>query len=179
MRILLIGKAGSGKDTVADYLGQRYGFKRYAFADKLKQIALELFPDMFKQGKPRSLLQNIGTYFRTIDEDVWVNYVLRRIQAEAPEHAVISDCRYANELHRCLEEGFVPVLVECPLEIRNARLIARGDQPLTPAQQSHPSENDVFNALDTRYIYKLDNSGTLDELYRQVDELIAYWTSCI
>jgi len=36
--VILSGKAGSGKDTCGEYLVS-LGFKRYAFADKLKEIA--------------------------------------------------------------------------------------------------------------------------------------------
>lgn len=39
----LSGKAGSGKDTMADYLSVNHGFKRIAFADKLKEVCAELF----------------------------------------------------------------------------------------------------------------------------------------
>jgi hypothetical protein len=40
----LMGKKRSGKDTVADYLVERYGFVRVAVADPLKESLLELDP---------------------------------------------------------------------------------------------------------------------------------------
>lgn len=41
----LAGYARTGKDTVAAYLADRYGYERRAFADKLRELALELdFP---------------------------------------------------------------------------------------------------------------------------------------
>lgn len=39
----LVGRAGAGKDTVADHLVAKYGFVRIAFADKLKQIVSDLY----------------------------------------------------------------------------------------------------------------------------------------
>ena len=36
-------KARSGKDTVADYLIENYGFKRLAFADALKEGCRHIF----------------------------------------------------------------------------------------------------------------------------------------
>lgn len=173
MRILLIGKAGAGKDTVADYLVSGYGFHRYAFADKLKEIARELFPEAFRDAKPRTLLQNLGSYIRREDPDAWVKYLLRRVEVEGHPHVVITDCRYCNELELSTKKGFVPVLVYCPAELRSERLAARGDAPLTPDQAEHPSENDVFGLLE-RWPRKsiLDNSGDLVHLYRQVDKLV-------
>lgn len=173
MRLLLVGQAGAGKDTVADYLAAKYGFTRYAFADKLKQIARELFPAAFTGGKPRSLLQNIGTYMRQEDPDVWVNYLLQRITAEDPMRAVITDCRYRNELTICRSRGFIPVLISCPEDVRRERLEARGDSSLTAEQASHPSENDVFAFLEHNPPeHVLDNSGSLENLHRQIDELM-------
>ena len=39
--ILLSGWSGSGKDAVASILTERAGFKRFAFADPLKEIVAE------------------------------------------------------------------------------------------------------------------------------------------
>ena len=37
------GKMGSGKDTAAQFLVDKYGYKRYAFADNLKQMCMQIF----------------------------------------------------------------------------------------------------------------------------------------
>ena len=42
--IALTGKARSGKDTVASVLVEEYGYRRIAFADALKEMALEVDP---------------------------------------------------------------------------------------------------------------------------------------
>jgi len=47
MRIILAGRAGSGKSTTGDYLSSVYGFRTYPFANKIKETALELFPESF------------------------------------------------------------------------------------------------------------------------------------
>lgn len=39
----IAGKLESGKDTVADYLVNNYGYKKMAFADNLKHLAIEVF----------------------------------------------------------------------------------------------------------------------------------------
>lgn len=41
--ILLGHKAQTGKDTLASFFVKRHGFKRYAFADKLKDVVADLY----------------------------------------------------------------------------------------------------------------------------------------
>jgi dCMP deaminase len=176
VRVLLVGKAGAGKDTVADHLVRRYGFVRYAFADRLKEIARDLFPEAFVGPKPRALLQNLGEAVRRVDPDVWARYVLRRVEAENPARAVITDCRYANEFELCSVAGFLPVLVSCPDEVRRARLAARGDAPLSAEEAAHPSEHEAAELAERqphRLAALLVNDGPPEWLYRQVDGLMS------
>src|SRR5690625_5115450 len=71
MKIGLTGKMRAGKDTVADYLVENYGFKKFAFGDALKRYVHEIF-DVNQNEKPRDIYQRFGQYCRAIDEDVWV-----------------------------------------------------------------------------------------------------------
>ena len=74
----LVGRKGSGKDTVGDRLVARHGFVRAAFADPVKWVARDLWPHLtveqcwgpieLKEAmdttlgvSPRWLLQRIGT----------------------------------------------------------------------------------------------------------------------
>lgn len=40
----ITGKASSGKDTIADYLVEYYGFTKFKFADRLRDMLLDLDP---------------------------------------------------------------------------------------------------------------------------------------
>ena len=64
IKIGLVGKAGTGKDTVAAYLVAVYGFRKFAFADKLKEIDTELFGPT--GGKNRKRLQEFGQLFSVL-----------------------------------------------------------------------------------------------------------------
>ncbi len=47
----------------------------------------------------REVLQYVGTQiFRTIDNDIWVKALIRKIEEEDTELAIISDCRFPNEV---------------------------------------------------------------------------------
>ena len=43
MLIGVCGKAGSGKDTIADYLVKKYNFKKIALADPIKRMVEDVF----------------------------------------------------------------------------------------------------------------------------------------
>ncbi|MGI9951962.1 AAA family ATPase [Moorellaceae bacterium AZ2] len=168
MRILLTGQAGAGKDTVAGYLVTRHNFRRYAFADKIKQIAMELWPEEFRKGKPRRLLQRLGSKMREIDSLVWVHYIFRQIEKDSPERVVITDGRLEDEHNACRMAGFWVVEVRCSPELRAERLRTRDGAVLSAAETAHETERWACPQAD----FNLDNNGTIEGLYRQVDNLI-------
>lgn len=170
LRLILLGKAGTGKDTVAAYLAGRCGFRCYAFADKIREIGRDLFPEHFQDGaKPRRLLQDLGIKMRELGPDCWTNYVLRRIATDDPLHAVITDCRYLREIALAGQAGFLPVLVDCPTEIRLARLAARDGGSFRPEDLQHVSEQETESAAVAGTVL---NTGTLADLEVAVDRLL-------
>jgi len=162
-RIAFVGRLGSGKTTASEYLVNEYGFKRYSFAAKLKEICAEMFPDKFEGGtKPRELLQFIGTdAFRKFDADVWVKYLVRRIRAENPALAVIDDCRFPNEAEALRTLGFTIVKIE--RSDRQAE--GRGT-----GAETHVSELLVDKI---RPDIVLSNNASLDSLFNSIDLLLA------
>lgn len=111
----LMGAAGSGKSTVAQYLAERYGAKRYSFADPLKELVMRSF-DLSREQcygtqaqkeavdprynvSPRWLLQRIGTEGAraTFGDNFWTDALLRKISADGPAFAVVEDARFVNE----------------------------------------------------------------------------------
>ena len=76
----LCGNKGSGKDTIADFLIEKYNFKKIAFADFIKSALKQLFDwndDTFTQENkekkddywditPREMCQQLGTEFLRI-----------------------------------------------------------------------------------------------------------------
>lgn len=178
----LIGRAQVGKDTVAARLGQRYGYQRVAFADKLKVAALTLNPlvpngfgghvrissfiddigwDEAKTTYPevRRILQHVGQSVREIDPGFWVTAALPAITAAGNLGlpVVVTDVRYLNEAKTLREWGFHLIRVTRPV----AALAGEAGR--------HPSETelDTWDADLT-----IGNYGTLPDLNSMVDGLL-------
>lgn len=168
MIIGLTGYAQSGKDTVAQILVEDYGFKKVAFADKIRELLYEMDPmvkgeyhlkvlvdaygwDIVKQTpEVRRMLQNLGVSARkTFNEDFWVQQALRPVHFT--ENWVITDVRFENEA-RIIKK------------YDNAQ-IWRIKRPGVEAVNTHVSELELEH-------YKVDqilkNEGTLEDLKEKI-----------
>lgn len=164
MIIGLTGYAQSGKDTVANILVEKYGFRRLAFADKIREILYELNPmvcgeplqikvdvegwDKAKQHpEVRRLLQKMGVACRTqLSASVWIAPVIRAINSP-DERIVVTDVRFKNEVD-LLRLGF------------NAH-IWRVERPGVGPVNNHISEREVSKfPVDIT----LHNDGSLEDL---------------
>ena len=158
----LAGLAGSGKDTVADYIAMSGDFQRIAFADPLKRVALFLCgltrQDVTDRTRketvlpewglsPRQIMQRLGTEVgRQIHSELWVRHLDRTIQRDAGRNWIITDCRFRNEIAYVRRQGGTVWWVNRP--------------SVTPVSD-HASERHV-TADDCDLV--IENSGTLDEL---------------
>jgi dephospho-CoA kinase len=165
--IIILGKAGVGKTTTANMFTTHSSgaFRKYALADKVKQIQQDLFPDL--PGKPRHVLQHIGMSMREIDPDVWIKYLDKTIliQGGIP---VIDDVRLANEYEHYISKGYISIRVVCDDDVRIERMRKRdGDVDLAALQHRTETELD-----DVECDYTIDNNGTTEQLAEQVDRII-------
>lgn len=176
----LVGRARSGKDTVALHLVERHGHTRVAFADRMRDAVEALNPTIrldvdglqwtcplasglkmygwegLKQYSPdiRGYLQRMGTEVgrEMFGEDFWVEQALR--VASGYEQVVFSDVRYPNEAERIRKEGGVLWRVE-------REGIEKSDE--------HTSES-LIETIKVDSVVK--NNGTIEDLFSKVDKLI-------
>jgi len=146
MIIGIAGFQGSGKDTIADYLQNIYGFKRDSFAATLKDAVAavfgwdrELLEGRTKESRawretvdpwwanrlnmpdltPRLVLQKWGTEVarRSWHDDTWIASLENKL-SKAQNDIVITDVRFPNEIQAVRNAGGVVIRVK------------RGDEPM-------------------------------------------------
>ncbi len=110
MLIGLSGPAGAGKNTVADFLSEDYGFKAVSFAEPIYRAVAEITgmaveelqdrevkeePIEWLGVSPRVLLQTLGTEWgrNTIKHDMWIRLAMSKVDGDT----VITDVRFDDE----------------------------------------------------------------------------------
>jgi hypothetical protein len=106
------------------------------------------------QDKDRRLLQWLGTdYRRQVDgQDYWLRQLEARLEDDDPDSVVIADVRFRNEAEWVLRQGGAMWLV---------------DRPGLP-EDPHVSERELADWDGWSWV--LDNDGSLEWLYLQVEE---------
>lgn len=177
IKIGLVGKMRSGKDTVGHYLLTQYGCQPFAFGDGIKEVIKKYFPEEYAVGKPRKHLQHLGQSFRELNENVWIDYMFNSIRdfvkykknfLGEEANIVVTDVRQLNEVTRLSDEGYIIIKVICPDEIRRRRIANLGDI-MTEEQLNHDTEKQVDLIIPD---YEVVNDGTIDDLYKKVNEIV-------
>lgn len=179
MNIYICGKAGSGKDTIADYLIKKYDYTRCKFAYPVYDIAHNYF-DM--KGKDRKLLNFIGTKAgrEIIDTNLWVERLLEDLDIVdyTAKHLynkeykfVSSDTRFKNEHTLLSHAGWVGFYLDTSEEVRIQRLIAR-DGTAQEEMLNCESERSVDEFKDE--LIKVDTSGSIEQSLTNFEETLEY-----
>lgn len=127
MIIGVSGYARAGKDTIADYLVDNFGFTKMSFADPMRQALVLLNPIITMSGHHihladavrligwedlksmspdiRPLLQRLGTEVgrNMFGENFWVNLAMK--EAAKYDKVVFADVRFVNEADAVAEAG--------------------------------------------------------------------------
>jgi len=125
--VKIYGLADTLKDMCIDVLGldynQAYGTdeQKNSYTDLCwSDIPYEHANSNFRTTKmtAREVLQYVGTdVFRKLDPDVWIKSLLRKINRDNPEVALVCDVRFKNEITKLQEAGgFIVGLTRDPYD---------------------------------------------------------------
>jgi len=182
MIVGLVGGAGTGKSTIANYLVSAQSYREDSFAKTLKDAVSAVFswdramlegatPESrawreqtdawwaarlnIPHFSPRFALQHIGTelFRNSLSEDVWIASFQRRLQASPGARIVVSDVRFANEAAAIRDAGGILIKVIRPGTVSG----------------NHATETQ-WTEIQTDHV--IINDGTLSDLIDKIDTMI-------
>jgi len=170
MIIGLSGYARCGKDTVAQYLVDNYGFKRVAFADGIRNALLAINPfipnhtslnevvaaEGWEVAKlnpyVRMMLQNLGVHAReNWSQGFWIDQAFKQYTGG---RVVITDVRFPNEYDAIVDK-----------EGQIIRVIREGVAPINNHISEIALDNHVFK-------HTIHNDSDLFDLHLSIENLM-------
>ena len=161
-KIAIIGKICSGKSFLANYLVDKYNFTKLSFADPLKKIAKEYYGMV---NKDRKLLQDLAYKMKEIDNNVFVNYLIKNMNKY--DNIVIDDLRFENELLELKKHNFTIIKLNINNNLQINRYLKLYDQSsINRLNHLSEVEQDFFSNNLIDYQFNSD-----DKLLENIDKL--------
>jgi hypothetical protein len=177
--ILLRGFSHSGKDYVGRILCEKYGYKRYAFADSLKKLVAKEFCCEVEhlhsqEGKSkvchkdeqkrtfRQILIDEALRLRNIDAGIFAKECCKEIYSLnseiIPDSIVITDWRYPNEIE--IINNMFPSYKVIPVLVKR---IGQDKSPINDISEYH--------LLDRQSDYIINNLMN-DTIYDEIENIM-------
>lgn len=168
--IILTGKARSGKDTVADYIAEKYGFKKLVFSDFIAREAA-------KQGLEPSKM-NLAKMGDILRKKMGMHAPAELLWEEAKKHekVVASAARSPEEIEFLKEKADKVLVIE---------VAAGEDKRFERRDEQDPEKRDEFFSRDRLDLKKkglkkatslaehtITNNSTINDLENQIDEVM-------
>lgn len=159
--IILSGKAGSGKDTVASMLKSKLTGRTIllSYAHYLKMYAKNVVGwDGSEDTKPRTFLQDVGDLVKEIDHNFLINRVIEDIEVYKHyfDNIIITDARFQDEIE-LPKQKYHGIVIRINGNYNN----------LDEIQRRHNTETSLDNY--NNYDYIIFNNGTIKELENKVE----------
>ncbi len=173
--LALTGEKLSGKDTVAEYLVNKYGAFHVRHSHILDDILRLLDMPISRRNEI-----DLGMGLRRVFGEGVLNAGLKkRVRESKNNFIVINGFRFQDELANARELGAKTVYITAPEELRYQRFLKRQEkaddarQTLEQFRQQEQEPTEVgIPALGAQADFKIENTGTLIQLYGEVDKIV-------
>ncbi len=172
----LAGEISSGKGTAAKYLIEKHGASSHRFSTMLRDILNRLYIEHSREN-----MQNLSTALRqNFGEDTLAKVILEDIKNDKNQIIAVDGVRRPEDIKYLAElPEFKLVFIKADIEKRYERIIKRGENPdeknktFEEFKKDNQGEADVkIKELESRADIIINNNGGLEELYKQIDEIV-------
>lgn len=179
----LAGEMGSGKGAMTKYLVEKHGANSHRFSNILRDIL-----DRANIEQTRENITAISVALRNaFGEDVLAKAMCHDALEDDADIIVVDGVRRVDEISYLREIPFFKfIYIEAGIENRYARIINRDDnvgeknKTLEEFKQAHDYETEkTIPGLKTHADFVIENNGTYEELYAQIDEIISQSTDLV
>lgn len=176
MIIGILGEKLAGKDTVAGYLVDHYGAVHLRTSSILDDLLGVLGLPVTRQNEIEAGRGMELVFGANIIGDA----VKRRVQSTEADMVIINGMRQQNQIDNAKELGAKIIYITAPSEIRYQRFLQRrekkedGTQSLQEFIDQEKGWTEVNTpAYGAQADFKIENVGTLEDLYKKVDQIIS------
>lgn len=172
----LVGSLASGKETTKKYLAEKYDARDCRFSSILRDVL-----DRIAVSNSRDNLQKLSTVLRAnFGENLLAKAIANDASKLDSDIVVIDGVRRFTDIeHLNKLSNFILVKIDADPKVRYERMKLRneneGDTQKTfeefLADHEKEADKQIPEVMKTAK-YSIDNSGTLEELYKQIDEII-------
>ena len=175
----LAGSIASGKDTVADYVVKKFDGQSVSFSQPLRDILNRVFLPINRINLSKlaqTLVDNYGgdVLSHTIAEEIKINpkqiFVLPNIRRESDYVCMVNEPSF----------DFYLIGINTDIKTCYERLIKREQNVDDKGKTWEDFQKDLqlstevgIAALVKKSLYQLDNNGSHEDLYSQIDKLIS------
>ena len=172
----LAGEIASGKGTVAKYICEKYEGSSHRFSTMLRDVAKRMYLE-----ENRENIQKISTIFRkNFSDDLLSKVIFNDVKNDNREYVAVDGVRRAPDIEYLKKlSGFKLIYIEAAMEKRYERITKRGEnsddskKTFEEFKKDHERETELrIKDLKNIADFVVDNNGTFEELYSQIDKII-------
>lgn len=171
-----VGKLASGKDVCQRYIAEKYGSDSAKFSTSLRDVLTRLYLPISREN-----MQNLSLDLRTrFGGDILAKVIAGDVKNSDKDIVVVDGVRRLDDIASLKDlPGFYLISIDAEPKTRYERMKKRnenaGDADKTFEQFIEDSEREAEQQIPATMAaasFHLNNNGTVQDLYDQIDNLI-------
>jgi len=171
-----VGDLAAGKGTVAKYLSEKHRVNTYRYSTMLRDILDRVYIE-----QTREHLQTLSTFLReSYGQDIMSKVIAKDVERDPNQLIVVEGIRRPTDITYLQENaGFHLIYLTADSKLRWERLVKRAENPGDTEKtyeeflvDEQAEADKLIKELGATAEKTINNDGTIEELYAQIDEVV-------